>query len=875
MRGRRATRVLCGLVTLALTVAACSSSSPKKSTPQPTKLPIAACKGEHTGTGPRAVMICRDGYGIPSIWAAATPGMWYGTGWAQAEDRLAQMELVRRNARGTLAELFGAFDPSTIDQDKQILAYYYTDAELRQQYDSLPQWIRDALTDFVAGVNAYVDHAYATPASRDKLVPLEFFAIGKLRNIAVYRPKPFTVLDIVANGNFLAREFGGGGGDELSNLQFLQFLQKKYGATEGYAIFNDARWVDDPNAPTTVPDGRPTYGNGGSTTNTVPAAPAELLAVHGRNDPPADVVTAAAAARARHFQLLESIGTRYHVPWRDGSNAWVVAPKKTTDGNTFLWGGPQEGFDSPNIDWEVYQHGPGFDVGGMTIALDPFVLIGRNAFVAFTTTSEETVDQQVYQEQADFSKEPPTYLYKGRTLTMTALHHVIKVPGKPDQKWTSYRTVHGPVIQFDPKEKVAFSVQYASFGKEWQSLEGFAMQSTAKNLDEYRNAISKIVTLHNFFYADREGNIAYFGAGLVPKLNPCPDLKTEQACDPRLPHAGDGSQEWQGMVPFSDMPHSVNPDQGYLANWNTKPSSAHFLQQNSGDEYWGTIYRSEPIVKALQSKPKLSPQDLTAIEANIGTIDDDNTRPAAPYFLPKLLDAYARNPALHTAQADRAIAVLRQWNGSDTIGSAGMSIFVEWMHTLQQRVFGVKGTVPFAGTAANQDFTSKGTYNLLWHVLGGTKGIVPCDTLCSNEQWLGPKPDATLVGALRDALVALAGKAELPGTHGAHGYGTTDVTKWKWVPNLDKDWSDLDPVANAAASLGLLKKPKLGVSPTQNRSTWMQAMVLTPTQISGTSVFAPGESGFIAKNGTFDPHFADQVPLFNAFRYKPMPDADG
>ena len=58
------------------------------------------------------------------------------------------------------------FDPSTIDQDKQILAYYYTDAELKQQYDSLPQWIRDALTDFVAGVNAYVDHAYATPASR-------------------------------------------------------------------------------------------------------------------------------------------------------------------------------------------------------------------------------------------------------------------------------------------------------------------------------------------------------------------------------------------------------------------------------------------------------------------------------------------------------------------------------------------------------------------------------------------------------------------------------------------------------------------------------------------------------------------------------------
>ena len=86
------------------------------------------------------------------------------------------------------------------------------------------------------------------------------------------------------------------------------------------------------------------------------------------------MVAASAKVHARIQQVLESIGTRYHVPWKDGSNAFVVSPKKTTNGHAFLWGAPQEGFDSPSIDWEVYQHGPNFDVGGFTIPLAPFIL---------------------------------------------------------------------------------------------------------------------------------------------------------------------------------------------------------------------------------------------------------------------------------------------------------------------------------------------------------------------------------------------------------------------------------------------------------------------------------------------------------------------
>ena len=89
------------------------------------------------------------------------------------------------------------------------------------------------------------------------------------------------------------------------------------------------------------------------------------------------------------------------------------------------------------------------------------------------------------------------------------------------------------------------------------------------------------------------------------------------------------------------MPHSVNPRQGFLDNWNTKPSQQAFYQQNSGDEYWGTIFRSQLISQLAQASTTISVSYLEGIEHTIGTIDNgDNTRPAARYFIPYLVRAY-------------------------------------------------------------------------------------------------------------------------------------------------------------------------------------------------------------------------------------------
>ena len=150
-------------------------------------------------------------------------------------------------------------------------------------------------------------------------------------------------------------------------------------------------------------------------------------------------------------------------------------------------------------------------------------------------------------------------------------------------------------------------------------------------------------------------------------------------------------------MPFDQMPHVVNPRNGYLVNWNTKPSTTHYLQQNGGEEYWGTIYHSEPIARDLATHQRLSTADLTAIEADIGRIDDADSRPAAPYFLPEFFTLYRPRPLVaHAATRRRRSPCLEAWNQRDTVGSVAMSINTQWMQALEQRVFGSQGVVPFA-----------------------------------------------------------------------------------------------------------------------------------------------------------------------------------
>lgn len=852
---------------------------------------------EHVGSGAATATIARDAYGVPSITASSMRGVWYGVGWAQAQDRMVQLELTRRAVEGTLSALFG---PSELGQDEFVRTIFYTPAELKAQYESLPSPQRTAIAAFAAGINGYEKYAYANARAQAD-VPFEFWALGsQLGLTGPYQPAPWTPEDTIAVGNYLARQFGGGGGSELQNMQFLNYLltyllrqHDHHASADSAAIFNDARWIDDTTAPTTVPSG-PGAAKAAQAALAAAGMGSAGQAVQGtlrslswlRKIPPSAIAKAAATLAADRRSILRT-GATMKVLAHGGSNAIAVAPSRSADHHALLWGAPQEGFGTPSIDWEEYLHGPGYDAGGMGITGEPFVLIGRNANIAWTTTSEELVDQRIYIEFVNFAANPPTYRWLGKQVPMTAITEQIPVAGQSPVSFTVLRTKDGPVVAADPADGLAFSIRFASWKRETGTLTGFAQLGADSSLSQFRHSMSLITTLHNFLYADRAGNIAYFGDGLLP-IQP-----SFAKVDPRLPAVGDGTQQWQGFVPFRDMPHSVNPRQGFLDNWNTKPSADAYYQQNGGDEYWGAIYRSQRITQMLRASKSVDVAYLERIEHSIGTIDNqDNTRPAARYIIPFLISAYRTLLARHSPLTDPgrhpdlapAIKALRAWNGNETIGSPAMSIFMNFLEAYERNMFeggnfggeiaasrytgGINFSDASLGLGTYGGLGGMATYNLLYHILAHTRGVLPCQTLCFKSGFAGGYTGAhgnkVLVESLNDAIAILSGTGSQLGQD-VPGFGTADITQWGYHPAQDQNWDSLDPIAQAGGVV-----THCGTSASQNRSTYMMA-VDVGRRLTGQDVLPPGESGFISLAETVGPHFCDQVGLFDQFRYKTMP----
>ena len=426
--------------------------------------------GQRVGSGVERATIVRDHYGVPSISAPHMAGVWFGAGYAQAEDRLVQLELVRRTVEGTLSRFAGS---SYLSQDEDIRTFFYTPAELQQQYDALPASVRSALKAFSDGINAYTASIYSTPAAEAAQVPYEYYVLGTLTGAkGPYRPAPWSPLDTVAVGNYLAREFGGGGGAELSNLAYVRYLtadlRRSHDANAAHdaaAIFDDTRWLNDPTAPTTVPGTPVASIHLAATVATAQASiGATTRAVRAAAAIPTPALLAAEAALRRDRAMILHTGISLKVPSHDGSDAFAVVASRSKDHHALLWGAPQEGFGTPSVDGEEYLHGPGYDAGGMDITGEPFILIGRNAQLAWTTTSEELVDQRVYSEKVRWSTTDPTYWFHGAWTKMGVIRETIPVLGEKPATYVVYRTADGPIFSVDWKAHTAFAMRFASWG---------------------------------------------------------------------------------------------------------------------------------------------------------------------------------------------------------------------------------------------------------------------------------------------------------------------------------------------------------------------------------------------------------------------------
>ena len=474
-----------------------------------------------------SVTIHRDEYGVPHIFAESETGVFFGQGYAVAEDRLFQLEFNRRGAEGRLSEVLGS---NYLAWDRYRRTIGYTQAEKQAQFDQLSVELQELMESYSAGINAYLDVLAADPY----LTPLEFALLG-------IDMEPWTVFSTFSVMYYMTWDFGAFGGTELDRLWELQ--------NYGQEWFDANRPINDPSAPTTIEGGE--------------AAVPQTWTYSGitvRNE----VIEEYIAHREHLEELRESAG----LPGKFGSFAVLATPEKSASGNVMLLGCPQMGTpqeDTPQINNEVELMCPTMHVGGMAIAGIPGLIIGHTEHHGWTMTSGLSDNNDIYIDSTSDAT-GSQYWYNDEWHDVEAITDTIQLQFGAVDIFTHYRTVHGPVMTSDLENHQLFTLKLTFWQQEYRTMEFYYINWKASSLEQFEQAAAdNFVIGFNMHYADNEQNIKYWHIGLYQDRT--------DGVDPRLPHKGDGSEEWGGFIPFEDLPQADGTQQDYFANWNNKPVS--------------------------------------------------------------------------------------------------------------------------------------------------------------------------------------------------------------------------------------------------------------------------------------------------------------
>ncbi|HLK10203.1 MAG TPA: penicillin acylase family protein [Candidatus Binatia bacterium] len=802
-----------------------------------------------------SITITRDKWGVPHVFVPKTLGgtiaqlkaLGFAQGYAEAEDRMVQLEFFRRAAKGHLSDVLG---PSFLPMDIEARRDGLTETELSAAVKHLRGRQRIALNAFADGVNQFIADMTADASKK----PAELVLLG-------ISPAPWSVTDTAAIAQLEIRRFGQNGGDELTNAVTLLDLMDNFSTADAEGIFNDLFWLEDPTAPTTISPAEQTVAPLPLTRFS--AAQMQLITQYATD------IRGAAVALGDERTMLASLAPRIGIPYefpQTASNAMVVSGGLTASTHPILLGGPQVGLDLPSFFYEIGLHGGGYDTEGVTVPGGTGLVIGRTANMAWTITSGITDNTDVYVEKLNPAN-PQQYFFNGSYVPMSCRNETFTPSGAPVQTVQVCRTIHGPVFASYPADNVAFSRKLYFFGGETEAGATLLSLGTTTSLKRFERTIDKLKASLNCMFADTSGNIAYFHRGLR--------IERPSTMDPRLPLPGTGEAEPVRVLSGRRMPTAINPAQGFIAQWNNKP-----IQGWSADEQrelWGGVDRVQVLIDQIAAAKAahhlITPSDVAGYMKVAATADQ-----FAPRTLPYLDAAIAGLPPSTPDRAalSTAGAFIDAWvaagaplvaDSSGKIPYPGVTIYRAWRQQVQADTFGDElgshvRTMNYFQTSTGDNEDDSGSLfspdALFLRALAGPSAAFPLsrDYFENVTTSTNPGRDATLIGSLRTAIAAL-------GTQ----FGTADQSQWL-TPKITVTF---DASASAAA---------IFYGPTtierEDRGSFNEVLEMDATPV-GQIIVPPGESGFLPLPlpASPPPHLRDQVADYESFTYRPMPFALG
>ena len=570
------------------------------------------------------VTVNRDDWGIPHVRASSTEDMVEAQGYVMAQDRLWQMDLLRRVSRGQLSEILG---PAVISVDKEFRTLGFARAAERDAA-ALAGEQRVLLEAYARGVNKFIEQ-------HENHLPLEF-------SLLKYQPQPWTPADSFAITAYMYQTLTDTWEDEINRAK----VTERVGEDRAKELFSpdaamDHFVVGDPND---KKDGTQRAHSGDEDDDDDDdMTPDDVLKASNGDSLPAQTGLAPDIASMLWPQVRDFLaGTNREIRHGLGSNNWVVSGAHTATGKPLLANDTHLELSVPSIWYEIHLTAPDWNVAGFTLPGAPLVVIGHNDQIAWGFTNNGADVQDLYIETFNPAA-PDEYRVNGAWVKAQIFDEVIHVKGQPDEHLKIVATRHGPVVRRDGDKGYALR---------WTATEPGGLSNTynwlgkAHNWTEFRNAMKQVWgPAQNTVYADAAGNIGYIMAARVP---------IRKKGHGEVPVPGDTDDyEWTGYIPFEQLPQALNPESGLIVTANARvvgPDYKPYLTDR-----WEEPYRTARIFDLLQGRHDLRPEDMLKVQ--------NDTYSYPHVFLAEQLMAAAKTAQPKDVRAQQLIQRLKDWNG--------------------------------------------------------------------------------------------------------------------------------------------------------------------------------------------------------------------